>query len=322
MSRPLRLEFPGAILHITSRGNGRRDIVEDDDDRRMFLELLGEAAERFEWIVYQYTLMTNHYHTVLRLTIPESLSRGMQLLNGQYAQKFNRRHHRSGHLVQGRFDAQLVEGNAYLLGVLRYVALNPVRASMVATPDQYEWSSHRAIAGLADVPSWLSVPETLQCFAPVPEVARAMYQDFVHGGIGLDCNPWKDLVANLYLGSDAWVEQMRERVEEEPRSDDHPRSQRAPLRDLAMNDVLISVGRELATAPDSIRVGRGGQARKLTAWVASRVARLDLRSIAAGLRVASAGHVSKLISACDREMSGDPSLRESADRCIERLHHP
>ena len=151
MSRPLRLEFFGSLHHVTTRGNARQDIFRDDDDREFFLELLGSCVKRFDWILTAYVLMSNHFHLVTQLT-SESLSRGMQWLNGKYAQAFNRRHRRVGHLLQGRPDMRLIEKETYFLKVLRYVVLNPVRADMVARPEHYIWSSHRAVLGYAPAP--------------------------------------------------------------------------------------------------------------------------------------------------------------------------
>jgi putative transposase len=131
MARPLRLEHPGGVWHITSRGNERRDIFHTDRDRLRFLEFLSKAARRYNWTVYAYVLMSNHFHLVIE-TPEMTLSRGMHWLNGVYAQWFNRTRDRVGHLFQGRPKAILIEREGYLLEVLRYVALNPVRARMVA----------------------------------------------------------------------------------------------------------------------------------------------------------------------------------------------
>ena len=128
-----------------SRGNNRGDVFLADDDRLVFLALLAESVRRYRWIIHEFVLMTNHYHLVLEM--PEmTLSRGMKWLNQKYAQWFNRRHDRVGHLFQGRFKSILVQKETHLLELLRYVALNPVRAKMVARPEEYRWSSYRAKA--------------------------------------------------------------------------------------------------------------------------------------------------------------------------------
>src|SRR4030042_5793823 len=129
MARPLRIEFPGAVYHVTSRGNARQTIFIDDEDRGGFLDLLSIVVERFNWICHAYCLMGNHYHLLIE-TPDGNLSKGMRELNGIYTQHFNRRHGRVGHVFQGRFKAILVEKDSYLLELCRYIVLNPVRAGI------------------------------------------------------------------------------------------------------------------------------------------------------------------------------------------------
>ncbi|MHB0972006.1 MAG: transposase [Thermoanaerobaculia bacterium] len=156
MARPLRLEHPGAIWHVTSRGNERRAIVRSNADRHAFLEFLAEAVTLHRWILHAYVLMTNHYHLIVETPVP-TLSRGVKRLNERYAETFNLHHHRVGHLVQGRFKGILVERESHLLELIRYVVLNPVRAGMVQHAGDYAWSSYRATAGLAPAPACLEV---------------------------------------------------------------------------------------------------------------------------------------------------------------------
>ena len=130
MARPLRIEYPGALYHVTARGNARQRIYSDSKDCQAFLDLLGTLSDRYHWLCHAYCLMTNHYH--LLLETPEgNLAEGMRQLNGIYTQAFNRRHHKVGHLFQGRYHAILVDKDCYLLEVARYIVLNPVRAKMV-----------------------------------------------------------------------------------------------------------------------------------------------------------------------------------------------
>ena len=126
MARPLRLDHAGAVWHLTSRGNERREIFREDEDRERFLRILAGVVKRFRWRVHAYVLMGNHYHLLVDTPEP-TLSRGMKHLNGVYTQNFNRRHRRVGHLLQGRFKAILVERESHLLELTRYVVLNPVR---------------------------------------------------------------------------------------------------------------------------------------------------------------------------------------------------
>jgi len=155
MARPLRIEFSGALYHVTSRGDRREAIFEDDEDRDMFLSTLAEVVERFNWVCHAYCLMTNHYHLVIE-TPDANLSRGMRQLNGVFTQASNRRHSRTGHLLQGRFKGILVDKGDYLLELTRYVVLNPVRARMVKQPGDWPWSSFRAMVGEVPAPKWLA----------------------------------------------------------------------------------------------------------------------------------------------------------------------
>ena len=154
MARPLRIEFPGATYHVTSRGNRQQPIFVDDADRELFLATLARAMERMDATVLAYCLMGNHYHLVL-CTRRGNLSALMRQINGVYTQAVNRRHATSGHVFQGRFKAILVDRDAYLLALLRYVELNPVRAQMVAAAGDWEWSSYRAHTGQVAAPAWL-----------------------------------------------------------------------------------------------------------------------------------------------------------------------
>ena len=150
MSRPLRLEYPGALYHITSRGNERRPIYWEDSDYQLFLSLLGEVCEHFNWIIHTWCLMTNHYHLVVE-TREANLSEEMRRLNGVYSLKINRKYGRVGHLFQGRYKSILVDKEAYLLELSRYVVLNPVRARMVNHPQD------RTGFGVAIVTRWVNM---------------------------------------------------------------------------------------------------------------------------------------------------------------------
>ena len=141
MVRPLRLEFAGALYHVTSRGDRREDIFLCDDDRVDWLDVLGTVCERFNWVVHAFCQMMNHYHILLE-TVDGNLSRGMRQMNGLYTQGFNRRHGLVGHLFQGRYKAILVQKEAYLLELSRYVVLNPLRANMVGSLEDWQWSTY------------------------------------------------------------------------------------------------------------------------------------------------------------------------------------
>ena len=205
MARPLRIEFEGAVYHVTSRGNARQDIFLDDKDREQFLKDLARVVDRFGWKCHAYCLMSNHYHLLVE-TAEANLSRGMQLLNGVLSQRFNRRHKRVGHVLQGRFKGILVEKESYLLELARYIVLNPVRAGAVAHPREYRWSSYSATLGRIEPPGLLCTSWILKQFNGDPRRARAAYRRFVEEGF--DVRVWDAVKGGILLGSDAFVERM------------------------------------------------------------------------------------------------------------------
>ncbi|WP_038172819.1 REP-associated tyrosine transposase [Vibrio pacinii] len=226
MSRPLRIEYAGALYHVTSRGNARQPIYLDEQDFALFIEVLDQVCERFNWVIHSYCLMTNHYHLLVE-TPDGNLSKGMRQLNGVYTQKFNRKHQRVGHLYQGRYKAILVDKNSYLLEVGRYIVLNPVRAHMVDCPSEYEWSSWPFLMGSKEAPTWLSVEQTLLLFGKQKKSARLKYQEFVLSGI--DKPLWDNLRQQVFLGNDDFIsERLNKSNIDEGDIKEIPANQRRP----------------------------------------------------------------------------------------------
>ncbi len=206
MARPLRIEYAGGLYHITSRGDGREDIYLNDADRKAFVHLLGEVCERFSWLCHAYCLMDNHYHLLIE-TPEANLSRGMRQLNGVYTQRFNRHHGRCGHVFQGRYKAIVVQREAYLLELCRYVVLNPVRAGMVSDVAGWPWSSFAATAGLAKPHGWLVVDEVLNWFGNQRKQAMKRYVNFVQKGVAAH-KPWEEISSQIYLGDEDFMGSM------------------------------------------------------------------------------------------------------------------
>ena len=207
MSRPLRIEFPGAIYHIITRGNARLPIFEDDRDRKEFLTILEKLVERFNCLCHAYCLMDNHYHLLIE-TMEANLSRAMRHLNGVYTQWFNHRHNRVGHIFQGRYKAILVQRENYLLELCRYVVLNPIRAGMVKEIGEYVWSSYQATAGLSDRPSCLTVDWILSQFAGKRHEAHQLYKQFVDEGMKTP-GPWEVFKTQPIIGDRGFIESVK-----------------------------------------------------------------------------------------------------------------
>jgi len=230
MARPLRIEYPGAIYHITSRGNARQPIYKDDKDRETFLELLGSVVSRYGWICHAYCLMGNHYHLLIE-TPDGNLSQGMRQLNGIYTQHFNRRHGRVGHVFQGRFKAIVVDRDSYLLELCRYVVLNPLRAGVVGSPGRYKWSSYRATAGIVRSPSFLTTDWVLSEFGRIRRKAQDRYKEFVKEGIKKP-SPWENLRGQILLGDDKFVVRLEPYLKDVQEVREVPRVQRFANRPL------------------------------------------------------------------------------------------
>jgi len=163
MIRPLRIEYPGAVYHITTRGNARNDIFGDNGDRENFFDILSDTVKRYNWLCHAYCLMDTHYHILIE-TPEANLSLGMRQLNGVYTQRYNKKHKQVGHIFQGRYKAILVDKENYLLELCRYVVLNPVRAGLVKLPEHWQWGSYQPTAGLSKVPEFLTVDWILGLF--------------------------------------------------------------------------------------------------------------------------------------------------------------
>jgi len=203
MARPLRLQFRGALYHALARGNEKSAIFLNDDDCGIFLELLNRVASRHRWRLWAHCLMPNHYHLLVE-TMEPTLARGMRDLNGSYAQLFNRSHDRVGHLFQGRYKSLLVDREAYLLEVARYIVLNPVRARLCSAPGDWRWSSYRASMETAVDGPALAAAELLALFSSNRAEARRRYATFVASGVNVPAPAWTT-ACGAFLGDDDFV---------------------------------------------------------------------------------------------------------------------
>jgi REP element-mobilizing transposase RayT len=208
MSRAWRIEYPGALYHVLSRGNERRGIFVDDDDRRMFLDTLGEMAERFESDIAAYVLMGNHYHLLLR-TRRANLSKSMQWFGVTYTNRFNSLNSHSGHLFQGRFKSMIVQNDAYLLRLSYYIHRNPVRAGMVDRLSDYRWSSYANYAYGKKAPGWLNTERLLAQFVNVDDPHRA-YRQTAQKYSKEEHLLWEELRHGFILGGKQFVETIKE----------------------------------------------------------------------------------------------------------------
>ncbi len=211
MARPLRIQFPGAFYHVTSRGNERKAIFRNDRDRQKFLSYLASAHERYGAKIHLYCLLDNHYHLLLE-TPRGNLSQILHHLNGAYTTYYNVKRRRSGHLFQGRYRALLVEMESYCQELSRYIHLNPVRAALVEVPEDHFWSSYPAYIGFKRKPSWLETSLLLSYFSPDEPVAQKKYREFVEEAVESPIrNPLEKVYASTFLGSQDFIDRVWKR---------------------------------------------------------------------------------------------------------------
>ncbi len=258
MPRKPRIHFPGAVYHVILRGNARQDLFFDAEDRRRFFILLEEGISRYGFRTHGYCLMTNHVHLVLQVA-ESPLSQIMQNLSLRYTKWVNWRYDRIGHVFHGRYKAILVEVDSYLLELVTYLHLNPIRAKMASSPMDYPWSSHRAYLGLEQT-RWLTTDFVLSQFAGGHEKAREAFQHYVSDHIGEGHRPefhGTNCVDSRVFGDDTFVDQVL-RAESEPATRPN------------IENVLAAVQKATAVTIEEMTASgqtkRVSEARALAAW--------------------------------------------------------
>lgn len=245
----MRIEFSGAVYHITARGNEKKSIFFDDHDREIFLKIIAQVKNRFHWLFHSYVLMGNHYHLLVE-TPEANLSRGMRQLNGVYTRAFNKRHGRIGHLFQGRFGSILIDKDDYLLEVCRYIALNPVRAGLAFKAEEWDWGSFRALIGMEKAPAWLETDWILGQFGSSRRVAISRLRHYIDKGIGGEY-PIEELRGGWILGNDRFMERIQSLIQEKEQALEMPREQRR-VSHKGMDEIFLCDARRGVSRDESI----------------------------------------------------------------------
>jgi len=276
MGRPLRIEYPGALYHITSRGNERKEIFLDDADRVHILEIIKDYHARYGILIHGYVLMDNHYHLLLE-TPKRNILKVMHGLNGGYTGYFNRRYGRSGHLFQGRYRGILVERDTYLIPLSRYIHLNPVRAKLVDKPEEYPWSSYLGYVQGDKEDEWVEYSWVLSQFGNARSTARREYRRYVEEGLREKSeNPLNDLHGQVVLGKETFIEKVKEMVKGKSLSNEiveRKRFRQNPLPD----DIIKLVSRVFKADEETImdRGNKNNSARKAAIYFVQRYSGLS-----------------------------------------------
>lgn len=305
MARPLRIQYPGAVYHVMNRGGSRQKIFLDKPDYDAFVNTVDEIYDRWRVELFAYCLMGNHYHACLR-TPEGNLSRVMRHLDGLYTQRFNRLHRRDGALFRGRYKAIVVDKDAYLAQVVRYIHLNPLEAGLVEEPQAYVWSSHRFYLRPKEAPKWLRLEEVMGEFGSI----GAFHEFVVEGNEEALEEFYKKGQQIPVLGD----EEFRERLLEKPLrvEREHPRHERAAVRP-SVDKVLTTLAKIYEVKVEDLMRGKRGkdnEARKVGMYLVKELCDLRLREIAERFGTGSYGAVGWACHGVASRMESDAKFRD------------
>ena len=319
MARPLRIDIPHGIYHVTSRGLERRSIVSDDLDRQRWTDLLGGVASRRDWRLYAWALMDNHYHLFLRVPHAD-LSQGMHDLNSAYVSMYNRRHRRCGPLLQGRFKGILVQSNYHYWELSRYVHLNPVRAGLVNEPEEYPWSSCALYFRPHLAPVWLDWEEVLleQCDSLV--LAQQSYRAFLKEGSGSEePSPLSSATASTLFGEPEYVTHIKRLLQGRLPNQEVPAA-RQLRTSTEVDEVVQSVCKAFGVGKDTLlcKGGRKNLPRAIALYLCCSMTRGSVRELGRYFGGISGQAVSMVSTRIGKKRKCDPQL-DGAIRVVEGL---
>ena len=310
MGRPLRIEYPGALYHVTSRGNEKQEIFLEDSDRKRLLGILEDYHDRFDLVVHCFVLMGNHYHLTLE-TPQGNLLKVMHGINSSYTGYFNRKYGRVGHLFQGRYRGILVDKNSYLLELTRYVHLNPVRAKIVERPEGYAWSSYPGYISKRKRVGWMEYGWILSRFGSDGAAARRMYRKFVERGMEEPGDsPLAEVVGQVLLGGEEILGKVKsvlrgkeigQEVVERRRFRDAPRAE----------EIIPAVASVLGIDKAMIteRGRKGNEGRELALYLVKRYSGLSNGEVGSLFGGIQSSGVTKASGRVEEKMKRDARVR-------------
>jgi REP element-mobilizing transposase RayT len=311
MARALRITFPGAFYHVTSRGNERKAVFKSKRDRERFLEYLGSATQRYDALIHAYCMMDTHYHLLLE-TPAGNLPQIMRHINGAYTTYFNVKHVRSGHLFQGRYKAILVDIDEYAKELSRYIHLNPVRAKIVETPEEYDWSSYKFYIGKQRPAKWLYRDFILGYFDKRVATAQKAYQKFVNAFADQEYDsPLEEVVSSTLLGSADFIAFIKDNFLSVKKPDKELPALKELVRKTSMQDIFEQV--ELVLPKDKVL------ARNVKMYLCQRYSGKKLKEIGLHLGIGESG-VSQASRRVARKIEKDKNLKKKIARLEMQLN--
>jgi putative transposase len=320
MGRPLRIQYPGALYYITARGNEKRDIFLNVEDRLRFLERVADYHDRYSVLVHCYVLMNNHYHLLLETPLG-NLVKVMHGINSCYTGYFNHKYSRSGHLFQGRYRAILVDKENYLLELTRFVHLNSVRAGIVDNPEKYRWSSFPGYVHHEKRKSWVEYSWVLSRFGSDAVTAGRQYREFVQRKTsGNQQGPLRGVYGQSVLGSEGFVEERKGKITDEKINLDVVEQKR--MRQCPHPEKIFALVAEAFGVLEAVileKKGRNNTARKVAIYLIKRYSGLSNKEIGKLFRGIHYSAVSKVSSRLEVELSDNIPLAEMIDRIVSNV---
>jgi len=310
MARALRITFPGAFYHVTSRGNERKAVFKSKRDREKFLEYLESATQRYDARIHAYCMMDTHYHLLLE-TPSGNLSQIMRHINGAYTTYFNVKRDRSGHLFQGRYKAILVDIDDYAKELSRYIHLNPVRAKIVETPEEYGWSSYKFYIGKQRAAKWLYRDFILGYFGKRVSTAQKGYQKFVNAIAHQEYNsPLDEVVSSTLLGSADFVAYIKDNYLSAKKPNKELPALKELVKKTSIQDIFEDV--ELVFTKDKVL------ARNVKMYLCQRYTGKKLKEIGLHFGIGESG-VSQACRRVTQKIEKDIKLKKRIDKLENQI---
>ncbi|HEX9667204.1 MAG TPA: transposase [Thermodesulfobacteriota bacterium] len=323
MARPLRIQYPGAWYHVMNRGASRQRIFVDENDRKDFLNLLGETSDMFTMQIHAYRLLDNHYHLLI-YTPQGNISRSMRHLNGIYTQRFNRKHGTDGSIFRGRFKAILIDADSYLLEVMRYIHLNPDRANIVEVPEQYLWSSHNAYLEKRASLSWLVRDEVLGRFGERLNQSIKRYREFIRAGIPSDIEEFYTMgKREVILGAERFKDWVRTKLISSDKEDyeiPEAKDLHSSISGDHVIDIIMRRYKVSREALEGVHRGQWNEPRDVAIYLCRKECGLTLKGIATELGITAYTTISMAYRRVERRISKDDSFRRRLITIIKELN--
>jgi REP element-mobilizing transposase RayT len=318
MARPLRIEYEGALYHITARGNERKNIYFSRIDYEKFLHYVAEAKKKFGIKLYAYVLMSNHYHLVVE-TPEANLSKTMQYINGSYTTYVNIKRRRSGHLFQGRYKAIIIDRDNYLLELSRYVHLNPLRAKIVQKPEEYLYSSYKAYIS-KNGNQMVNESQILEMISDEKDRAKQEYKRFVEAAIGGEPgDPHKNVYGGIILGGTAFIKETLRTIKEELLQKEEIAHSRKLKTAYDIEEIVDYIATLNNISKEAIVKNNNKELRKLTIYFIKKKTGATNRQIGEYFEAIKASAVSKIVERISKELVNNRKLRKEFDKVDRKM---